>query len=123
MAEIKFEITKHIGVLSQGSKGWTKELNLISWNDREPQCDIREWDETHEKMGKGVTLSNEELNGKLGDSKLPIDSVEGYIASKLYGKEPGETVFRRISAISGILMWAGICINEPGALKLYILLS
>jgi hypothetical protein len=60
MAEIKFEITKHIGVLSQGSKGWTKELNLISWSDREPKYDIREWDETHEKMGKGVTLSIEE---------------------------------------------------------------
>ena len=61
MAEIKFEITKHIGVLSQGSKGWTKELNLVSWNDREPKFDIREWDETHEKMCKGVTLSNEEV--------------------------------------------------------------
>jgi hypothetical protein len=61
MPDIKFEITKHIGVLSQGSKGWTKELNLVSWNDHEPKFDIREWDETHEKMGKGVTLSNEEI--------------------------------------------------------------
>ncbi len=61
MAEIKFEITKNIGVLSQSSKGWTKELNLVSWNDREPKFDIREWDETHEKMGKGVTLTNEEI--------------------------------------------------------------
>ena len=61
MAEIKFEITKHLGVLSQGSKGWTKELNLISWNDREPKYDIREWDETHGKMGKGITLPNEEI--------------------------------------------------------------
>jgi len=57
---IKFEITENIGVLSAGAKGWTKELNLVSWNDRPAKYDIREWDETHEKMGKGVTLSKDE---------------------------------------------------------------
>jgi len=61
MADIKYEIVKTIGVLSEGAKGWTKELNLISWNDREPKYDIREWAPDHEKMGKGVTLSNEEV--------------------------------------------------------------
>jgi hypothetical protein len=61
MAEIKFEIKKHIGVLSQSGKGWTKELNLISWNDKEPKYDLREWDSAHEKMGKGVTLTVDEL--------------------------------------------------------------
>ena len=60
MAEFKFEITKHIGVLSESDKGWTKELNLVSWNDREAKYDIREWSPEHEKMGKGVTLSEEE---------------------------------------------------------------
>ena len=55
--EISFEIVEHIGVLSTGSKGWTKELNLISWNGR----DLREWSPEHDKMGKGVTLSKEEL--------------------------------------------------------------
>jgi len=61
MADIKFEITKHIGVLSEGSKGWRKELNLISWNDREPKYDIRDWSPEREKMGKGVTLSDIEI--------------------------------------------------------------
>jgi len=61
MSEIKYEITKHIGVLSESTKGWTKELNLVSWNDREPKYDIREWSPEHEKMGKGVTLSEEEV--------------------------------------------------------------
>ena len=61
MPEIKFEIINTIGVLSESSKGWTKELNLISWNGREPKYDIRDWDPEHEKMGKGVTLTNEEL--------------------------------------------------------------
>ncbi len=61
MANIIFEIIKNIGILSESSKGWTKELNLISWNDREPKYDLRDWDPEHEKMGKGVTLTEEEL--------------------------------------------------------------
>jgi hypothetical protein len=61
LAEIKFEIVQNIGTLSESTKGWKKELNLISWNNREAKYDIREWSENHEKMGKGVTLSNDEL--------------------------------------------------------------
>jgi len=61
MAEIKYEITKHIGVLSESAKGWTKELNLVSWNGRESKYDIRDWSPDHEKMGKGVTLSEAEV--------------------------------------------------------------
>ena len=62
MAEFKYEITRHIGVLSEGSRGWTKELNLISWNGRDPKYDIRDWAPEREKMGKGVTLSAEEAD-------------------------------------------------------------
>ncbi|MDD5370569.1 MAG: PC4/YdbC family ssDNA-binding protein [Anaerolineaceae bacterium] len=61
MADISFEIVKKIGVLSKTSKGWEKQLNLISWNDREPKYDIREWSPDGQTMGKGVTLSIEEL--------------------------------------------------------------
>lgn len=61
MAEINFEITEQIAILSETAKGWTKELNLISWNGREPKYDIRDWAPNHEKMGKGVTLSKDEL--------------------------------------------------------------
>ena len=59
--DIKFEIKKEIGVLSESAKGWRKELNLISWNDAAPKYDLRDWDPDHEKMGKGVTLTEEEL--------------------------------------------------------------
>ena len=62
MNEIKFEIIKTIGVLSTSASGWRKELNLISWNDREPKYDLRDWSADHSKMGKGVTLSAEELS-------------------------------------------------------------
>jgi len=61
MADIKFEIIKKIGVLSKTDKGWAKELNLISWNERDPKYDIREWSPDGKTMGKGVTLSAEEL--------------------------------------------------------------
>ena len=61
MAELKYEIVRNIGVLSENAKGWTKELNLVSWNDREPKYGIREWSPEHDKMGKGVTLSEDEF--------------------------------------------------------------
>ena len=60
MAELKFEIVKECGVLSQSPSGWTKELNLVSWNDREPKYDIREWAPEHTKMGQGGTMSDDE---------------------------------------------------------------
>ena len=62
MSEIKYEIIKNIGVLSKSDSGWTKELNLISWNDRDAKYDLRDWSPDREKMGKGVTLSKEELS-------------------------------------------------------------
>ncbi len=61
MAEIKYEIIETLGVLSTSAKGWQKEVNLISWNERPPKYDIREWAPNHEKMGKGITLSEEEV--------------------------------------------------------------
>ncbi|NLK63863.1 MAG: hypothetical protein GX289_02085 [Tissierellia bacterium] len=61
MAEIKYEITEELAMLSESAKGWTKELNMVSWNDREPKFDIREWAPGHERMGKGVTLNREEM--------------------------------------------------------------
>jgi len=61
MAEIKFEITQKLGVLSESKSGWTRELNLISWNGAAPKYDIRDWSPEHQKMGKGIALSAEEV--------------------------------------------------------------
>ncbi len=61
MAELKYEVTEKLGVLSETGNGWTKELNLVSWNDREPVYDIRTWNEGHDRMGKGITLSMDEI--------------------------------------------------------------
>lgn len=61
MAEFKYDVKARLGVLSESAKGWTKELRSISYNDKEPKFDIREWAPEDEKMGKGVTLSLEEM--------------------------------------------------------------
>ena len=61
MDNIDYEIVMQIGLLSQSATGWTKEVNLISWNGRAPKYDIRDWAPGHQKMGKGVTLSRGEM--------------------------------------------------------------
>ena len=61
MVGIKYDIVKEVGVVSENSSGWTKEINLISWNARAPKYGIRDWAPGHEKMGIGVTLSADEL--------------------------------------------------------------
>lgn len=66
MANFKYEMLKEIGVLSESAKGWRKEFNLVSWNGADPKYDLRDWAPDHEKMGKGITLTEEELR-KLND--------------------------------------------------------
>ncbi|MGN8817898.1 YdbC family protein [Oribacterium sp. HCP28S3_H8] len=72
MADFKYEITQELGVLSESKSGWTRELNLVSWNGAAPKFDIRDWAPGHEKMGKGISLNGEEL-AKL---KQLLDKVE-----------------------------------------------
>lgn len=61
MAEFTFDIVEKLLVLSENDKGWTKELNRVSFNGAEPKFDIRTWSPDHTKMGKGITLTNEEF--------------------------------------------------------------
>ena len=61
MADLKFEITKHLGIISTNDKSnWKKELNLVSWNSRDPKLDVRDWAPDRQKMGKGITLTIDE---------------------------------------------------------------
>lgn len=59
--EIKYDIVEEIGVLSENAKGWKKELNKVSWNGAAPKYDLRDWAPEHEKMGKGITLTEDEM--------------------------------------------------------------
>jgi hypothetical protein len=69
---IKYEIVQPIGEIITNEKGWTKELNLVSWNEREPKYDIRDWSPDHSRMSKGITLTEEELKAL----KLLLEEVD-----------------------------------------------
>jgi len=62
MADFKFDIKKTLGTISESAKGWKREVNVMTWNNKKPKIDIREWDEKHEQMSKGITLGKEELD-------------------------------------------------------------
>lgn len=72
MAEFRYEITEELGVLSDSPTGWTKEVNMVSWNGREAKLDIRDWAPEHEKMAKGITLNKDEAR-KLRDILNDMD--------------------------------------------------
>ncbi len=56
-----YEIIKHIAVISSSKSGWNREINIVSWNGARPKLDIRDWAPEHAKMGKGVSLTGEEV--------------------------------------------------------------
>ena len=72
MPEITHEIKKHFGVLSENERGWRKEVNYVSWNDKEPKVEIRDWSDDYSKLGKGVTFTAEELT----NLKQILDSID-----------------------------------------------
>lgn len=59
--EITFEVKMHYGVIQSYETGWRKELNLIAWNGGEPKYDIRDWSSDHERMSRGITLTEDEM--------------------------------------------------------------
>ena len=77
MGELKYEIVENLGSLCENARGWSKEVNLISWNEKEPKYDIRDWAPDHSRMGKGVTLTADEL-AALKDllAGIDLDSFE-----------------------------------------------
>lgn len=77
--ELRFEIVKNYGVIAEKTKGWKREINSISWNDAEPKFDIRDWSPDHEKMGKGIALSEDELKKLIQIANTTIfgDGSEG----------------------------------------------
>ena len=77
MADFKFDIKESLGTISESAKGWKREVNLMTWNNKKAKIDIREWDEKHEQMGKGITLNKDELK-QLKDilSKINIDELD-----------------------------------------------
>ena len=77
MADFKFDIKNSLGTISESAKGWKREVNVMTWNNKKSKVDIREWDEKHEQMGKGITLNKEELK-QLKDilNQIDIDTLD-----------------------------------------------
>lgn len=82
---IEFEIKKNIAVLSKRGSGWSKEINIISWDGKPEKFDIREWAPEHDKMGKGVTLSEDEL-------WVLYQAMKEYFGEETVSKSQGEDV-------------------------------
>ena len=78
--DFSYEVVEHIGILSEQKNGWKKELNLISWNGREPVYDIRTWNPDGSKMGKGVTISKEEMENYIRENKIPCPDSNRFSA-------------------------------------------
>ena len=74
MKEIQYEIVKEIAVLSTGDSGYTKEINLISWNGKEPKYDIRSFSPNRKKCGKGITLNADEAAALLKALQKELNS-------------------------------------------------
>ena len=76
MREIQYEIVKEIAVLSTGDSGYTKDINLISWNGKEPKYDIRSFSPNREKCGKGITLNADEAAALLKALQKELNSED-----------------------------------------------
>ncbi|MGU7926921.1 YdbC family protein [Streptococcus suis] len=76
MREIQYEIVKEIAVLSTGDSGYTKEINLISWNGKEPKYDIRSFSPNREKCGRGITLNADEAAALLKALQKELNSED-----------------------------------------------
>ncbi|MGI6065553.1 MAG: hypothetical protein ACOYI2_03565 [Bacillota bacterium] len=70
------------------------------------------------KQKGGRAIKGNAVDFKLGEIGLSVESIEGHIARVVYGMETGERVFRRIISFGNILIWAGVCLHEPGELVL-----
>ena len=75
---ITYNVEKRVGVISTMSNGWKKELNKVAWNDGEAKFEIRSWSKDHQRMGKGISFTEEELV-TLANILAKMDCVKGKI--------------------------------------------
>lgn len=66
MSEIKCTTVEKIGIIKESNNGWKRELRLVSWNDAAPRLDIRDWAPGDTKVGKGITLTEDEARALKG---------------------------------------------------------
>jgi hypothetical protein len=92
MSDFNYEIIKHMAILSTRGKAWQQELNLVKWGNNKPKYDIRDWMQNHKRMGKGITLTFEELEKAVGLlqqnlGELELKSKGVHVGDSSYGCE------------------------------------
>ena len=70
---ISYRIIANVGILAKRPNDWSKEVNIVSWNEGPAKLDISEWSPDHDKMSKGITLTADEAQ-RLVDSVLARDA-------------------------------------------------
>ena len=112
MSEIKCTTIEKIGIIRQGANGWNKELRLVSWNDADPKYDIRDWSPDDEKMGKGITLTEEEARNLLGllEKHFGIGSAD-IALSKNYNPDDNTVIIKNKALFE--LSHRDICVFNP----------
>lgn len=83
-----FEITEHIGVIKSYNNGWTKEINMVAWNDTKPKYDIRDWNPDHQQMARGITLHVPEMRTVLELLKDRPDLTSASAAETVVSASP-----------------------------------
>jgi hypothetical protein len=110
--------------LLRGGRIFTAEITAegirVDNLDKQPLLPWAVFEETVALLGRngGRADRGNAMGPRLGDDALSLDSVEGHIAAAVYGQRRGEAVFRRITPVACILIWAGICGHRPGELVL-----
>ena len=91
MAEFRYEVTERIAVLSTNASGWERQLNMVSWNGKDPKYDIRDWSPDGSKMGKGISMTREELatlKGILDEMELWWKTIAGNSSKSMKSRSP-----------------------------------
>ncbi len=73
---VTYRITRSFGAIRKTDRGWTRELNMVSWNDMPEKFDIRDWNEDHSKCGRGITLNVEEMEALLELGERGLEEVK-----------------------------------------------
>lgn len=90
---VTYEIKERIGVVHRNQSGWTKEVNIISWNGGVPKVDIRDWNETHDKCSRGITLHESEM-------RILVECLNKYLKDMGCGSQEGKAVKEKASPIA-----------------------
>lgn len=89
--EVTFAIKEHLGIINSYETGWTRELNIVSWNDGADRYDIRDWNPDHERMSRGITLDEEEM--RAFTELLSGGCIDKYAADEVSASDPLKVTF------------------------------